>query len=320
MLTYLFNGYNIDVIIIKFRRIILKLGLIGLGKMGYNLALNMKDKGHEVVANDVSKEALERIAKEGIEVAETYEDLVAKLPSPKVIWLMVPAGDITEKVLNSISGYLSEKDIIIDGGNSNYKESIRRGKELKEKGIYFLDCGTSGGMEGARNGVCTMIGGEQEAFAHVEQLFKDIAVENGYLYTGKLGSGHFLKMVHNGIEYGMMQAIAEGFEILEKSDFDFDYKNVSRLWNNGSVIRSWLMELMEDAFSKDEKLDNILGVMHSSGEGKWTVETALDLQAVAPVITLSQIMRYRSLENDTFSGKVVAALRNEFGGHSVVEK
>jgi len=298
----------------------LKLGLIGLGKMGYNLALNMKDKGHEVVANDVSKEALERIAKEGIEVAETYEDLVAKLPSPKVIWLMVPAGDITEKVLNSISGYLSEKDIIIDGGNSNYKESIRRGKELKEKGIYFLDCGTSGGMEGARNGVCTMIGGEQEAFAHVEQLFKDIAVENGYLYTGKLGSGHFLKMVHNGIEYGMMQAIAEGFEILEKSDFDFDYKNVSRLWNNGSVIRSWLMELMEDAFSKDEKLDNILGVMHSSGEGKWTVETALDLQAVAPVITLSQIMRYRSLENDTFSGKVVAALRNEFGGHSVVEK
>ncbi|KHD85279.1 phosphogluconate dehydrogenase (NAD(+)-dependent, decarboxylating) [Heyndrickxia ginsengihumi] len=298
----------------------MKLGLIGLGKMGYNLALNMKDKGHEVVANDVSKEALERIAKEGIEVAETYEDLVAKLPSPKVIWLMVPAGDITEKVLNSISGYLSEKDIIIDGGNSNYKESIRRGKELKEKGIYFLDCGTSGGMEGARNGVCTMIGGEQEAFAHVEQLFKDIAVENGYLYTGKLGSGHFLKMVHNGIEYGMMQAIAEGFEILEKSDFDFDYKNVSRLWNNGSVIRSWLMELMEDAFSKDEKLDNILGVMHSSGEGKWTVETALDLQAVAPVITLSQIMRYRSLENDTFSGKVVAALRNEFGGHSVVEK
>ncbi|NEY19330.1 decarboxylating 6-phosphogluconate dehydrogenase [Bacillus ginsengihumi] len=298
----------------------MKLGLIGLGKMGYNLALNMKDKGHEVVANDVSKEALERIAKEGIEVAETYEDLVAKLPSPKVIWLMVPAGDITEKVLNSISGYLSEKDIIIDGGNSNYKESIRRGKELKEKGIYFLDCGTSGGMEGARNGVCTMIGGEQEAFAHVEQLFKDIAVENGYLYTGKLGSGHFLKMVHNGIEYGMMQAIAEGFEILEKSDFDFDYKDVSRLWNNGSVIRSWLMELMEDAFSKDEKLDNILGVMHSSGEGKWTVETALDLQAVAPVITLSQIMRYRSLENDTFSGKVVAALRNEFGGHSVVEK
>ena len=298
----------------------MKIGIIGLGKMGYNLALNMQNNGHEVVANDVSKEAMEKINAEGIEVAGTYEELVGKLPSPRIVWLMVPAGDITEQVLNKVSALLSEKDIIIDGGNSNYKESVRRGKELKEKGIYFLDCGTSGGMDGARQGVCTMIGGEKEAFAQVEQLFKDISVENGYLYTGESGSGHFLKMVHNGIEYGMMQAMAEGFEILEKSEFDFDYEKVSRVWNNGSVIRSWLMELMENAFSKDSNLDSILGVMNSSGEGKWTVETALDLQAVAPVITLSQIMRYRSLENDTFSGKVVAALRNEFGGHAVVEK
>ena len=298
----------------------MKIGIIGLGKMGYNLALNMKNNGHEVVANDVSKEAMEKINAEGIEVAGTYEELVGKLPSPRIVWLMVPAGDITEQVLNKVSALLSEKDIIIDGGNSNYKESVRRGKELKEKGIYFLDCGTSGGMDGARQGVCTMIGGEQVAFAQVEQLFKDISVENGYLYTGESGSGHFLKMVHNGIEYGMMQAMAEGFEILEKSEYDFDYEKVSRVWNNGSVIRSWLMELMENAFSKDSNLDSILGVMNSSGEGKWTVETALDLQAVAPVITLSQIMRYRSLENDTFSGKVVAALRNEFGGHAVVEK
>ena len=298
----------------------MKIGIIGLGKMGYNLALNMQNNGHEVVANDVSKEAMEKINAEGIEVAGTYEELVGKLPSPRIIWLMVPAGDITEQVLNKVSTLLSEKDIIIDGGNSNYKESVRRGKELKEKGIYFLDCGTSGGMDGARQGVCTMIGGEKEAFAQVEQLFKDISVENGYLYTGESGSGHFLKMVHNGIEYGMMQAMAEGYEILEKSEYDFDYEKVSRVWNNGSVIRSWLMELMENAFSKDSKLDSILGVMNSSGEGKWTVETALDLQAVAPVITLSQIMRYRSLENDTFSGKVVAALRNEFGGHAVVEK
>ena len=298
----------------------MKIGIIGLGKMGYNLALNMQNNGHEVVANDVSKEAMEKINAEGIEVAGTYEELVGKLPSPRIVWLMVPAGDITEQVLNKVSALLSEKDIIIDGGNSNYKESVRRGKELKEKGIYFLDCGTSGGMDGARQGVCTMIGGEKEAFAQVEQLFKDISVENGYLYTGESGSGHFLKMVHNGIEYGMMQAMAEGYEILEKSEYDFDYEKVSRVWNNGSVIRSWLMELMENAFSKDSKLDSILGVMNSSGEGKWTVETALDLQAVAPVITLSQIMRYRSLENDTFSGKVVAALRNEFGGHAVVEK
>jgi 6-phosphogluconate dehydrogenase len=175
-------------------------------------------------------------------------------------------------------------------------------------------------MDGARDGVCTMIGGDKEAFDQVEKLFQDISVENGYLYTGKSGSGHFLKMVHNGIEYGMMQAIAEGYEILEKSDFDYDYEEVSRVWNNGSVIRSWLIELMQNAFSKDAKLDSLRGVMNSSGEGKWTVETALDLQAVAPVITLSQIMRYRSQENDTFSGKVVAALRNEFGGHAVVKK
>ena len=288
--------------------------------MGYNLALNMTDKGHEVVANDVSKETLEKIALEDVQVAESYDELISKLPSPKIIWLMVPAGDITEQVINSVSALLSEKDIIIDGGNSNYKDSVRRGKELKEKGIYFLDSGTSGGMDGAKEGVCTMIGGEKEAFAQVEKLFQDISVENGYLYSGESGSGHFLKMVHNGIEYGMMQAIAEGFELLEKSEFDFDYEKVSRVWNNGSVIRSWLIELMENAFSKDAKLDSILGVMNSSGEGKWTVETALDLQAVAPVITLSQIMRFRSLENDTFSGKVVAALRNEFGGHAVVEK
>ncbi|TDL86639.1 decarboxylating 6-phosphogluconate dehydrogenase [Vibrio vulnificus] len=298
----------------------MKIGLIGLGKMGYNLALNMTDKGHEVVANDVSKETLEKIALEDVQVAESYDELISKLPSPKIIWLMVPAGDITEQVINSVSALLSEKDIIIDGGNSNYKDSVRRGKELKEKGIYFLDSGTSGGMDGAKEGVCTMIGGEKEAFAQVEKLFQDISVENGYLYSGESGSGHFLKMVHNGIEYGMMQAIAEGFELLEKSEFDFDYEKVSRVWNNGSVIRSWLIELMENAFSKDAKLDSILGVMNSSGEGKWTVETALDLQAVAPVITLSQIMRFRSLENDTFSGKVVAALRNEFGGHAVVEK
>jgi 6-phosphogluconate dehydrogenase len=191
---------------------------------------------------------------------------------------------------------------------------------LQAKGIYFFDCGTSGGMEGARNGACTMIGGDAEVFKTIEPIFKDITVENGYLYAGRAGSGHFLKMVHNGIEYGMMQAIAEGFEILEKSPFDYDYEKVAKVWNNGSVIRSWLMELTENAFSKDAKLNGLKGVMHSSGEGKWTVETALDLQTAAPVIAMSLMMRYRSLEEDTFSGKVVAALRNEFGGHAVEKK
>ncbi|ANX13883.1 6-phosphogluconate dehydrogenase (decarboxylating) [Fictibacillus arsenicus] len=298
----------------------MKIGLIGLGKMGYNLVLNMTNKGHEVVAHDVSEEAMNKIASEGVETAASFEEMISKLPTPKIVWLMVPAGDITEDVMNRVSSLLSEQDIIIDGGNANYKDTLRRGNDLKEKGIYLIDSGTSGGMDGARDGVCTMIGGDKEAFDQVEKLFQDISVENGYLYTGKSGSGHFLKMVHNGIEYGMMQAIAEGYEILEKSDFDYDYEEVSRVWNNGSVIRSWLIELMQNAFSKDAKLDSLRGVMNSSGEGKWTVETALDLQAVAPVITLSQIMRYRSQENDTFSGKVVAALRNEFGGHAVVKK
>lgn len=297
----------------------MNIGLIGLGKMGYNLALNMKSKGHQVSATDVNKEAVEKISQEGIQIFASNKDLVDSLPSPKTVWLMVPAGEITEQVMDEVAGYMTEGDIIIDGGNSNYKDTLRRGEKLKQKGIYLVDCGTSGGMEGALHGVCTMIGGEKEAWTHVEELFRDISIENGYLYTGNPGSGHFLKMIHNGIEYGMMQAIAEGYEILEKSQFDYDYEQVSRVWNNGSVIRSWLIELMENAFKKDPKLEGIRGVMQSSGEGKWTVETALDLQASAPVIALSQFMRYRSLENDTFHGKVVAALRNEFGGHAVVK-
>ncbi|MEW4209135.1 decarboxylating 6-phosphogluconate dehydrogenase [Priestia megaterium] len=299
----------------------MKIGLIGLGKMGYNLSLNLMDNHHEVVAYDVNKEAVEKLANEGATGAFTVEELVNELPhSPKVVWIMVPAGEVTENVITELKELLSEGDIIIDGGNSNYKESVRRAQDLQEKGIYFFDVGTSGGMEGARNGACTMIGGDAEVFRTIEPVFNDICVENGFMYAGKSGSGHFLKMVHNGVEYGMMQSIAEGFEVLEKSQFDFDYEAVARVWNNGSVVRSWLMELTENAFSKDPRLDSIKGVMQSSGEGKWTVETALDLQTATPVIALSLMMRYRSLEEDTFTGKVVAALRNEFGGHGVVNK
>ena len=299
----------------------MKIGLIGLGKMGYNLSLNLMDNHHEVVAYDVNKEAVAKLANEGATGAFTVEELVNELPlSPKVVWIMVPAGEVTENVITELKDLLSEGDIVIDGGNSNYKESVRRAQDLQEKGIYFFDVGTSGGMEGARNGACTMIGGDAEVFRTIEPIFNDICVENGFMYAGKSGSGHFLKMVHNGVEYGMMQSIAEGFEVLEKSQFDFDYEAVARVWNNGSVVRSWLMELTENAFSKDPKLDSIKGVMQSSGEGKWTVETALDLQTATPVIALSLMMRYRSLEEDTFTGKVVAALRNEFGGHGVVNK
>lgn len=296
------------------------IGLIGLGKMGFNLGLNLLDNNFDVVAFDVSEEARAKFAESKGSAADSLKELVEQLPSPKIVWSMVPAGEITDKVLEELKGYLSEGDILLDGGNSNYKQSVERSKIFAETGVHFFDVGTSGGTDGARNGVCTMIGGDAEVFKTIEPIFQAISVENGYHYAGKSGSGHFLKMVHNGIEYGMMQAIAEGFEVLEKSDYDFDYEQVAKMWNNGSVVRSWLMELVESAFSKDPKLDAIRGVMHSSGEGKWTVETALELQAATPVIAMSLMMRYRSLDEDTFSGKVVAALRNEFGGHAVVKR
>lgn len=304
-----------------FRRFFqMEIGLIGLGKMGYNLALNLMENKHNVVAFDVNKEAVKKISGEGAVGAESISALVKKLSTPRIVWVMVPSGSITEQVVEELKDELAEGDIVIDGGNSHYKDSIQRGKELAEKGIHFFDAGTSGGMAGAREGACMMVGGDREVFSTIELVFRDINVDNGYLYAGKIGSGHFLKMIHNGIEYGMMQAIAEGFEVLEKSDFDFDYEKVARVWNNGSVIRSWLMELTENAFSKDPKLDSIKGIMHSSGEGKWTIETALELQTAMPVTALSLMMRYRSLEEDTFTGKVVAALRNEFGGHAVETK
>ncbi|WP_261130126.1 phosphogluconate dehydrogenase (NAD(+)-dependent, decarboxylating) [Bacillus sp. Marseille-Q3570] len=298
----------------------MQIGLIGLGKMGYNLGLNLIDHNHHVHAFDVNASTRDSFEAEGGQGHASIKELVENLVKPRAVWIMVPAGEITESVISELGELLDPEDIIIDGGNTNYKESVKRAEALSEKGIHFLDVGTSGGVGGARNGACMMVGGNETAFKRLESVFDEVTVENGFLYTGKSGSGHFLKMIHNGIEYGMMQAIAEGFDILEKSPFDYDYEGVSRVWNNGSVIRSWLMELTENAFSKDEKLDDIRGVMHSSGEGKWTVETALDLQTAAPVIALSLMMRYRSLEEDTFAGKVVAALRNEFGGHDVVKK
>jgi len=295
----------------------MKVGLIGLGRMGFNLALNMRDHGHEVVAYNRSPEKIKEAEKEGIKGAYTIEDLVKNLERRRIIWLMLPAGDPVDEMIEKLVPLLEEHDIIIDGGNSYYKDTLRRYEMLKEKEIDFVDVGTSGGIEGARRGACTMIGAEDEVFKYIEPLIRDISAENGYLHTGKNGSGHFAKMVHNGIEYGMMQAIGEGFEVLEKSQFNFDLKEVSRVWSHGSVIRGWLMELMEKAFEKDPKLSGIKGVMHSSGEGLWTVEEALNLKVPVPVIAQSLFMRYRSEQEDTFAGKVVAALRNEFGGHAV---
>ncbi|ACD23977.1 MULTISPECIES: phosphogluconate dehydrogenase (NAD(+)-dependent, decarboxylating) [Clostridium] len=295
----------------------MNVGIIGLGKMGFNIALNLLNHNHSVVAYDLSDESVNSISKEGAKGVNSIEDLVKQLPERKIIWLMIPSGKAVDSTIEEIIKYINPNDIIIDGGNSNYKDTLRRYKFLKEKGIDFIDCGTSGGTSGALNGACTMIGAEEDVFKYCEELFKDLSIQDGYLHVGKPGSGHFTKMVHNGIEYGMMQSIAEGFEILSKSEFDVDYEKVAKLWNNGSVIRGWLMELAQSAFSKDKDLSSIKGIMNSSGEGKWTVETALDLQVPAPVIALSLMMRYRSLEEDTFTGKVVAALRNEFGGHEV---
>ncbi|USD14604.1 decarboxylating 6-phosphogluconate dehydrogenase [Priestia megaterium] len=297
----------------------MKVGLVGLGKMGINLGQNLLDHRHDVVAFDVNSNAVEQMKEYGASGVSSLQELVQSLETPRVVWLMVP-HTVVDSVISEVKPLLAEGDIVIEAGNSHYKESIRRYNELKENKIRFMDVGTSGGMEGARNGACYMIGGDREAWEIVEHIFRDTAVENGYLYAGEAGSGHFLKMVHNGIEYGMMAAIGEGFEVLEKIQFDYDYEKVARVWNNGSVIRSWLMELTENAFSKDAKLDDIKGVMNSSGEGKWTVETALDLQTATPVIAMSLLMRYRSLEDDTFTGKVVSALRNEFGGHAVEKK
>ena len=297
----------------------MQIGLIGLGKMGLNLGQNMMEHGHKIVAFDVNADAVGEMEKLGAKGASSIEQLAKELPSPKVFWIMVP-HKVVDSVLTELIPHLSAGDIIIEAGNSPYKESIRRYQQIREAGAHFLDAGTSGGMSGARYGACYMIGGDAEAFAQVEEIFRDTAVPNGYYFAGEAGSGHHLKMVHNGIEYAMMAAIGEGFEVLEKSQFDYDYEKVARVWSNGSVIRGWLMELTENAFSKDKKLDEIKGIMHSSGEGKWTVEEALDLQCPTPVIALSLLMRYRSLENDTFNGKVVAALRNEFGGHAVEKK
>jgi 6-phosphogluconate dehydrogenase len=297
----------------------MKIGLIGLGKMGLNLGQNLIDNKHEVVAFDLNTNAVEEMKKFGAQGVSSLKELVQALETPRILWIMVPHG-VVDSVINEVKPLLTNGDIVIEAGNSHYKESLRRYNDLKPAGVHFMDAGTSGGMEGARHGACYMVGGDAEAWSIVEPVFRDTAVENGYLYAGEAGSGHFLKMVHNGIEYGMMAAIGEGFEVLEKSEFDYDYEKVAKVWNNGSVIRSWLMDLTERAFSKDAKLDGIKGIMQSSGEGKWTVETALDLQTATPVIALSLLMRYRSLENDTFTGKVVAALRNEFGGHAVEKK
>ena len=293
------------------------LGIIGLGKMGLNLALNAKQQGHRIIGFDVNEMQRAEAQKQGIETTENIDELLSKLDERKVVWLMVPSGEITTNAIVDLSNKLSQNDILIDGGNTNYKKTKEHAQLCQNKGICFLDCGTSGGISGARYGACLMVGGSEESYRYLESFFTSIACEDGLLYTGVAGSGHYLKMVHNGIEYGMMQAISEGFEILNACEFPYDMEKVAHVWNHGSVIRSWLVELAEEAYAQDPDLSGLLGKVDANGEGEWTVESSLELKVPAPVIALSLLMRYRSKQDDSYAGKVTAALRNGFGGHAI---
>ncbi len=298
----------------------MKLAMIGLGKMGGNMTERLLRDGHEVVVFDLSKDAVKAAEQKGAVGAESLTDAVAKLPDRKVVWLMVPAGKVVESVIGQIAPHLNENDIIVDGGNSNWHDTQERAARLLENGIRYIDCGTSGGVWGLKNGYCLMYGGEKEACDFAEPIFKTLAPPEGYLYCGPSGAGHFVKMVHNGIEYGMMQAYAEGFEIMEKSPYDLDLRAISHVWQFSSVIRSWLLELAELAFADDPHLDGIKDFVPDSGEGRWTVQAAIDFDVPAPVITHSLFARFRSRQEESFGNKVLAALRNQFGGHAVKRK
>lgn len=302
----------------------MEIAFVGLGRMGLNMVTRLLQHGHNVVAYNRTYEKVEEVMKLGATGAKTMAEAIEKLQtSPKVVWLMVPSGDVTEQHVIEASNLLKEGDILIDGGNSNFRDTIRRGEMVAQKGIHYLDAGTSGGVWGLKVGYALMVGGDTPSVQHCESVFKDLAPEGGYLHCGPSGAGHFVKMVHNGIEYGMMQAYGEGFEILKKSRYDLDLLAISKMWNHGSVVRSWLLELAELAFEQDgNNLDGIKGYVQDSGEGRWTVQEAIEESVPAPVITLSLQMRFASrLDVDTnFAAKVNAALRNQFGGHAFLGK
>jgi 6-phosphogluconate dehydrogenase len=298
----------------------MKMAMVGLGRMGMNMARRLLRGGHEVVAYNRSRQKTDTLVKEGAIGAYSLKEAVEKLTPPRVIWIMLPAGSTVDEHIHQFKELLSPGDIIVDGGNTDHRDDSRRAELLAAEKIHFVDAGVSGGIWGLEKGYCLMIGGEKEIFGHLDPIFKTLAPDDGYLYCGAIGSGHFVKMVHNGIEYGMMQAYGEGFQILEASQYSesLDFAAISHLWNQGSVVRSWLLELAEAAFSKDGKLSDIRGYVEDSGEGRWTVQQAIDSGVSAPVIALSLMQRFRSKEKDSFSDKVVAALRREFGGHGVV--
>jgi 6-phosphogluconate dehydrogenase len=304
----------------KYGGLNMKLAMIGLGRMGMNMAKRLLKGDHEVVAYNRSSEKTDQLVKDGAIGAYSLSEVADKLSQPRIVWIMLPAGQAVDDHIQEIENFLSPGDIVIDGGNTYYKDDIRRAEYLEDKNIRYMDVGVSGGIWGLKIGYCLMIGGDKETFELLRPIFKTLAPEEGYLYCGPTGAGHFVKMVHNGIEYGMMQAYGEGFEILEASDYatSFNYADIAHLWNQGSVVRSWLLELAEDAFSKDEKLSDIKGYVEDSGEGRWTIQQALETGVPAQVITLSLLRRFRSRQDNPFSDRVLAALRREFGGHAVI--
>ncbi|MBC6936583.1 MAG: decarboxylating 6-phosphogluconate dehydrogenase [Chloroflexi bacterium] len=298
----------------------MKLAMIGLGKMGGNMTRRLLKGGHQVVVFDPRPEAVETAARQGAAASASIAELVGKLEAPRAVWLMVPAGDITENAVTEVAAHLEPGDVVIDGGNSNYKDSIRRGALLEQQGIHFVDVGTSGGIWGLTEGYSMMVGGTETAVRHIRPALETLAPapDRGWGHVGPTGSGHFVKMVHNGIEYGLMQAYAEGFEILRaKEDFALDVHQIAEIWRFGSVVRSWLLDLAANALAEDADLSGIKGWVADSGEGRWTVFEAIDQDVPAPVITLSLMMRFASRQPDSYAAKLLAALRNQFGGHAV---
>ncbi len=298
----------------------MELGMIGLGRMGGNMALRLSKGGHNVVGYDPNQQVVQDYVKQGISGASSLEDLVGRLSAPRAVWSMVPSGEVTEATINRLGELLSPGDMVIDGGNSYYKDSMRRAAVLGEKDIYFLDSGTSGGIWGVTEGYSLMVGGDRAAFNRLEPVLQTLAPasDRGYGRVGPAGAGHFVKMVHNGIEYGMMQAYAEGFEIMEaKKEFDLDLANISEIWRYGSVVRSWLLDLTAAALQEEPDLASLQAYVDDSGEGRWTVQESVDLAVPAPVISASLQARFRSRQENSFGARLLAAMRNQFGGHAV---
>ncbi len=293
--------------------------MVGLGRMGLNMTRRLLRGGHRVVAFNRSPQPVEEARKEGAVGTRSLGELIEHLGSPRAVWLMVPAGDPTTKMLDGLMPLLAKGDIVVDGGNAYYRDSQRRAAELTGQGIHFLDAGVSGGIWGLQVGFCLMLGGEEEPFRRLEPLLRTLAPENGYALVGPHGAGHFVKMVHNGIEYGMLQAIGEGFELMAGSEFPVDLPRIADLWNQGSVVRSWLMELAQRALAADPQLERIRGYVEDSGEGRWAVLESIEKAVPLPVITLALQTRFRSRQENSFSARVIAALRQQFGGHAVHE-